>query len=286
MQLTSIENTAWLTIYCRYLESKKKNSFLHDPFSEWFIKQKGTPDFIESIHKRVLIGVPVRSACFDDFIKEEIAKAGIGDCRVNYWALGCGFDSRWERFNKKIGKTIKEYCEFDFKNLLEYKKAIILASPYKAMYSNVKHFGGDFLKGLPWSIPETESPTLIVLEGVIMYFEKEDHIKLLKSIRERVPKATVFIDIYSAFAVRMANKRSEKSTGDSRIKFAWGPDNINDFFEQQEWKVKKSVSLIKKMFRKNKMFLRFLPLPEKIANSYMLVKVIPAKSPMIDDLTI
>lgn len=275
MELTGIEDTGWVTIYSRYLESKKKKSFLKDRFSEWFIEENGTPDFVHQLRKATLLGVPARSATFDELIKKGLIRAKIGKYQVDYWALGCGFDSRWERFNHEIGKTIREYREFDFQNLLEHKKTIISNSPFEEMYSKVKHSGGDLLKGLPGSIPETDMPTFIVLEGVIDYFEKKDRMKLLGVIKERVFKAICFIDLQSAFLVQRSNKKSERCTGSHSIKFAWGPDNINDFFIEQGWKVEKSVFLIKEMFKKNKMLLRFVPLPKKILECWKLVKITP-----------
>lgn len=276
INLPRIKNNIWMTIYARYLVSKKGKSYLKDHFSEWFIEQYGVPDFIHSIKKSVLNDLPARSAYFEELIQEEINKARFQNYQVNCWAIGCGFDSRWERFNDEIGKTIKEYREFDFESILEQKKTIISNSPFKEAYSKITVSAGDLVKTLPQSILATNMKTLIFLEGIMMHLEKEEHIELLKAIRERVDKPVVFIEILSAFVLKIMNKKIEKYTGEPNLNFVWGPNNIESFLEQQGWKVEKSMSGLKNMFWKNKMLFRFLPLPKQFFSHYRLIKMIPS----------
>jgi O-methyltransferase involved in polyketide biosynthesis len=273
MQLSDIQNTAWLTLYCRSRASLDQKYPLKDLFAEWAIQEKGIPEYVNSINRRVLKGVPLRTLCVDECIREEIEKAKKNQSTINYWALACGFDARWQRFQEALGSTIGKYYEFDYQNLLAYKKALISKSPFNALYGKVQHHSGDIIGQLPGSIPRSDVPTLIVLEGIMMYFNEAQQRALLAAIKERVPRATLVLDLYSSLAVKMANRKSRTSTGSSQVLFAWGPKNISEYLVEQGWNVTYRVSLLQELYRSANLFTRLMPLPAKLAASYVLLKI-------------
>jgi O-methyltransferase involved in polyketide biosynthesis len=273
MELTAIENTAWLTVYCRYLQSKKKNGYLKDPVSEWLVENIQTPSFKNRIRKSVLTGVPARTAVIDELITKELVKARLQQASRTYIAIGSGLDARWERFRHEIGTTINDYYEVDFKSILEYKRDIISGSPYKDLYSRIIPIAANVKNGLPDELPAIASPALVVLEGIMMYLTSEEQIRLLTAIRKKAPNAVVITDVYNSYAATTANKNNKRSTGSEQVQFAIAPEDPVQLYKEHGWHIPYAASLIREIIDRNKLLLRFIPLPEKITNSYLLLKM-------------
>lgn len=273
--LLGISNTDWMTVYARYLASKKKNVYHKDTFSEWFIEKFGVPEAVYSVNKSVLYDLPARSSYFEVLIKQELNKARALNYQVDIWSIKPGFDSRWARLSPEFGKTINEYWEIESAEVINQKKTIIENSPFEEVYSKVKVLTGEVIKNLPESLPETNQRVLIPLEGIMMHFKKKDYLNFLSSIKQRAAEPIVFIEGLSNFLLRMMDRKNAKYTVDPDFHFAWGPDNIEGFLKFQGWDVLESESALKNMFRKNKMFARFIPLPRFVTRHYRLIKMVP-----------
>lgn len=273
--LLGISNTDWMTVYARYLASKKKNVYHKDTFSEWFIEKFGVPEAVYSVNKSVLYDLPARSSYFEGLIMEELSRARNINYQVDIWAIKPGFDSRWARLSCEFGKTINEYWEIESEEIINQKKTIVDNSPFEEAYSKVKFSTGDVFKNLPESLPETSRRVLIPLEGIMMHVEKKDYLNLLSGIRQRAADPVVFLETLSNFLCRKMDKNNAKYSVNPDLHFIWGPDNIEEFLESQGWDVLESESALKNMFRKNKMLARFIPLPRFVTKHYRLIKMVP-----------
>ncbi|MFB1479871.1 class I SAM-dependent methyltransferase [Corallococcus sp. RDP092CA] len=272
MQLSALEETAWLTIYCQSVAGERYA--LNKAFADWMLEQVGKPSFAEGLAWRTVDGVALRSSLLDGLIEEELRRLQATGERVSYWSLGAGFDYRWDRFHAYLGSTIHEYLEFDQPALLESKARLLQDSPFRQKYQQVRQHPGNLVHGLPDSLPATSGPVLVVLEGVIDYLGREDKLRLLGAIKARAPRAVVVMDAMNRWAVDMNNRKSSEATGSKKVGFSWAPESVEDFYRAEAgYQVLALRSLFRELLVRKNRLLRLLPLPARIDKCSCLLKL-------------
>jgi O-methyltransferase involved in polyketide biosynthesis len=263
--LTGIEQTAWLTAFCRHWATGSF-AFDADPFASWLAGccPERAP---RRVARRTRNGVAVRTALIDSHIRHVLRSA---PGRWNYWSIGAGLDARWFRLADTLAGRVAEYREFDLAHLLEAKAALVARSPFAASYASVTRVPGDLLDTLE-SAGRDGRPTLAVVEGLMMYLAREQQERLFALLARASTYVVVIADVYSAFAVRRGNRERSRILGGADARFAWGPDDIVAFVEQQGWKIGTSESLTRRVLATMPPW-RFVPLPARVKDSYLLIQ--------------
>jgi O-methyltransferase involved in polyketide biosynthesis len=260
MQLSPLEETAWLTVHCHSVAGARYG--LDKEFADWMIGRVGRPSFADGLAWRTVDGVAVRSALIDACVASQLQRCRDLGQTLAYWSLGAGFDYRWDRFRDHMGGTIRQYLEFDRPSLLATKAELLRDSPFAARYAAVEQRPGD-LRHV--DLPATEGPVLVVLEGVIDYLGREDKLRLLAAIKERAPGAIVVMDAMNAWAVAQNNRRSTAATGSSSVGFSWAPADVETFYQHEAgYQLRSLQSIFRALLVRKSRLLRFLPLPAKI----------------------
>jgi O-methyltransferase involved in polyketide biosynthesis len=146
---------------------------------------------------RFLPVVLSRSKLFDEWTREFINKYSEGE-EVTVLGLGCGLDSRFLRVvgegggeggdgragrDGRVGRV--RWIDVDMEEVIEVRKKVMPPVPEGGDYTMVAAdvTGEGWLREVP-----NDRPTLVICEGLLMYLEMEEVLKLLKRICERFEK--------------------------------------------------------------------------------------------------
>lgn len=226
------------------------------------------------VARRTRLGVALRSALIDTWCRELLLADVTPRAPWNVWALGAGLDARWDRLLPDLASRIREYREFDLPALLRAKRALVERSPLAGAYADVRTEPGDLLESLEHADPDPH-PTLVVMEGVLMYFDKPRRERLLDLLRTRAPHCRLVVDLYTDVAARAANRQRKNLLGGLDVPFADAPTDIRRAFEDAGWVVHRQEALTPRVLARMPPW-GWIPLPRSILDSYQLVLASPS----------
>jgi len=193
--LSSVSETALITLKSRIQEAKHTNPLITDPIGELCysnilikLQEETSNRILKKNFPRALTSyIALRAKKFDGYTKEFIKKYPDG-LVVN---LGCGFDTRFWR----TALGVNQYIELDLPSVINIKKEILADKiKYKMLDDSVLDY--QWIKTVK-SIQNHH--VLFLAEGLLMYLPESDVIKLFHAIAEN------FIE--SEFAFEVVNKK-------------------------------------------------------------------------------
>ena len=130
----------------------------------------------------------MRSAVFDRWVREQLENTP--EALVLH--IGCGMDSRVER----IGKKETVWYDVDFPSVIEERRKYYQETEnYRMLAADARQT--DWIRELPAC-----EHAVVVMEGVSMYFQIPELLKLLTGLKEHFDNLTLLMDCYTEFAVK------------------------------------------------------------------------------------
>ncbi|MBW4559379.1 MAG: class I SAM-dependent methyltransferase [Trichormus sp. ATA11-4-KO1] len=213
-KITGVAETLMITLYARYLETKRDDGIIQDKKAVEIV-EKIDYDFTKFASGWAsLLGSAIRAKRFDhgvsDFIKNH-PNAVI----VN---LGSGLCTRF--FRVENGKI--SWYEVDFPEVIELRQKLISETDrYKFIGKSIFNFTWmDEIQQVPGQ------PMLIIAEGVSMYLTKVQHLDLFKQIRDRFESVEMIIDIVSPAFAR--NTQGHDTVSKTNAEFKWGIKKVTE----------------------------------------------------------
>lgn len=164
LQLGDVQETALIPLAVRANETKRENARIHDGKAVEIIETLGidTKDIDRFFSHE---GVVARTILFDRTVKKLLSKYPDAVC-VN---IGCGLDDRFSRVDN--GKI--QWFNVDLPDSIEVRKKVFMEAEREHMLA------GDILK-TDWikDIPKADI-VIVIAEGLLMYFSKEQSLALL-----------------------------------------------------------------------------------------------------------
>lgn len=201
--LSSVSETALITLKSRIQETKHVNPILSDPMGELCFNNllnELQDDVKERILKKNLPRtltsyIALRAKKFDSYTKDFIKKYPDG-LVVN---LGCGFDTRFWR----TGLKENQYIELDLPNVIDIKNEILGDQiKYKIL--------GDSVLDDQWikTIDAIQNHHVLFLaEGLFMYLQEKDVIKLFNTLAENFTESEVAFETVNKKYTKGFNKK-------------------------------------------------------------------------------
>lgn len=206
--MNSINKTMYIPLYGKALVSKK-GLFLDDEMAEEIWEAEGFPLKGKSKSKWLAYYMGVRSAVFDDWLKERLMK----DTDAVVLHIGCGMDSRIER----VGDTKHLWCDIDFPDVIsERKKYYTETENYKMISNDIRE--NCWLDGILES-----RHAIVVMEGVSMYLSNEELCSFLTNLCSHFENISLLMDCYSILAAKMS--RYKNPINDVGVTKVYGIDN-------------------------------------------------------------
>ncbi|MDO4642821.1 MAG: class I SAM-dependent methyltransferase [Cardiobacteriaceae bacterium] len=138
--------------------------------------------------------------------------------------LGAGLDARYERLGRP---AVTAWYDLDLPEVIELRKQLLPASH--------NHYLGCSLFDEDWMtrIAACNKPTLLLCEGVLMYFDIADVKALFATLARHLPQATLVFDIIPTILVGKAKQHdSLRTMGKTPPEFKW---SLKDSRELEQW---------------------------------------------------
>jgi len=207
VKLDGVAETMLITVYFRAIASKMKNPVIMDTKAIELI-DKIDYDFSKySGNKMTRMGITVRTIYFDREVKKFISETPHCNC-IN---IGCGLDTRFFRIDN--GKL--EWYDLDLPSVIEVREKLI------AKENRVTTIKGSALED-DWTnkITQKNLPTLIIIEGLLMYFDEQEVKKLFDIISQTFPHCTILLETTTPIAVKNSSKHP--AVNKTSAIFKWG----------------------------------------------------------------
>ena len=191
--MNSVHKTLYIPLYGKAYVSRK-GLFLADKKAEQIWEAEGFSLKGKSKSKWLAYYMGVRSAVFDEWVKQQMAK----DPNAVVIHIGCGMDSRIIR----VGAEAHKWYDVDFSEVIEERKR------YYAETDNYKMIAGD-ARDCRWLTDVKENKNaIVVMEGVSMYLTIEEMRSLTNSLCGHFENLVLLVDAYTSFAAKMSKRRN------------------------------------------------------------------------------
>jgi len=236
--LGSVPETLLLPLWGRAVETQKKKPLLVDPLAVNIIRTIGY-DFstienkISPLSRAAWVA---RSVYFDTQIKAFLEVHPTGSV-VN---IGCGLDTTYERVNN--GGAM--WYELELPDVIALRRKYIKESDKRVFIAE------SALEDGWYGTVKNREHVLLLLAGVIYYFDEKEVMKLFADIQKHFRHSTVLFDYCSVKGMQIANKRVIEDGGMScSANLVWGIDDIEEI---EEWGHDIRVVEMMPMFRNHK----------------------------------
>lgn len=194
--MDSVNKTLYIPLYGKAYVSKR-SLFLKDERAERIWEAEGFPLERKAKSKWLAFYMGIRSAVFDDWLKEEMRAVGAGE-GVAIIHLGCGMDSRAFR----IGDFHPMWYDVDFPEVIAERKR------YYTEGEGYQMLAGDARDAM-WlaRIPQRKK-AIILMEGVSMYLSPCGLSALMGAFGDHFSEVSLLMDAYTVFAAKMSKYKN------------------------------------------------------------------------------
>jgi O-methyltransferase involved in polyketide biosynthesis len=185
---TPMENSMFLTLCGRALDSRSPRSILHDTTADEIVRKLDYDCEQFRLSTSLIINIAHRSKKLDEVVERFIERhpdAVVLD-------LGVGLDSRMVRV---APPSTVDWYDVDFPNVVAARKLLIPQS-LKAHSIDVDLTDPDWLDEVP-----TERPAVIVADGLLAFLTQDDMIALLDRLTSHFPIGEIAFNGYTRFAI-------------------------------------------------------------------------------------
>ncbi len=154
-------------------------------------------------------GVVARTILFDKEVKEYVNKHPNATC-IN---LACGLD---DRFTRVDNGNITWY-DIDLEQVTEIRREFFDDTDRRQVIT------ASMLDDTWPTLVKTTDDVLIIMEGVLMYFEKDEVQKIFEIIGNNYPNSTIVVELMCKKSAAMSSKHDTVKNTDASFK--WGVDD-------------------------------------------------------------
>jgi len=240
INLKGVQETFLMPLWGRAYETKKDNPLLIDKEAVRIIERIDY-DFDRIAQKTnplSRLSWISRSIYFDKKILDFLSSNPDGSI-IN---IGCGLDTTYERVNNGTAN----WYELDFPEVIVIRKKVLEETENR--------------KFLPYSVFDehwydkiiNKENVLIMMAGVVYYFEEEQVKALLKMFSVKFKDTIIICDYSSVKGIEIANKKVIENSGmDMNAYLKWGINNIKNIEKwQQGIKVQENIKMFYEMKKK------------------------------------
>lgn len=210
--MNSVNKTLYIPLYGKAYVSQK-GLFLKDKKAEQIWKEQGLKLKGKSKSKWLAYYMGIRSAVFDDWVKEQLNN----NENAVVIHIGCGLDSRILR----VGQAKAKWYDVDFAQVIEERKRYYKeTAQYKMIASDVRD--------KTWLENICENKCAIVLmEGISMYLTAKEIIDLTTNLCSHFNQLALLMDCYTKFSAKMSKHKNP--VNDVGVTEVYGIDNPKEF---------------------------------------------------------
>lgn len=191
--MNNVNKTLYIPLYGKAFVSRK-GIILHDPKAEMIWQKEGFALKGKSSSKWLAYYMGMRSAVFDRWLKAQMSQ----DEDAVILHIGCGMDSRVER----VGTKGHQWYDIDFPDVINERQKYYHEDDFYHMAAcDVRNDG--WIQTLP-----SGRRAIIVMEGVSMYFQREELQSLLSTFSSYFSSVKILMDCYTEKAAKISKYKN------------------------------------------------------------------------------
>lgn len=211
--LSGVNETLFVPLYARALESRKPNHLFYDETAVRVIDSLDYDFEKQGKSSMNMWGCAARTVIFDEQTKAHIA-AYPDCCVIN---MACGLDDRFSRVDN--GRI--HWYNIDFPDVIELREKLIAPN--------------DRVTDLPCSVfdyswidrIENKDHALILAEGFLMYITAEEAKELFTTVAERFTHSCLLLELMTQWMVD--HQQLHDTTHANDVTFKWGVKETAEF---------------------------------------------------------
>ncbi|MFI5611484.1 class I SAM-dependent methyltransferase [Amycolatopsis sp. NPDC051903] len=185
---TAVENSLYLTLDGRVLDSRAPRPVLGDPTAAGVAEALGHDSTTAPLVKSQVFDIAVRSRILDDVVRSFVARHP--DAVV--LELGAGLDGRIERVRPP---STVDWYDLDLPAVVAARERLLPAHP------NVHPIAADLTEpGWLDRLPEGR-PAVAVADGLVAFLPQDAFVALLSGLAHRFPEGEIAFNSYTRFHV-------------------------------------------------------------------------------------
>ena len=206
--MNSVNKTLYIPLYGKSYVSKK-GLFIDDKKAEEIWESEGFSLKGKSKSKWLAYYMGVRSAVFDEWLKQQMANAT--DAVIIH--IGCGMDSRIIR----VGNQNHKWYDVDFPDVIAERKR------YYTETDHYKMLAGDARDCAFLALVPQKKHAVVVMEGISMYMTHAELQNALAALSAHFEDVELLMDAYSERAARLSKYKNP--INDVGVTQVWGIDD-------------------------------------------------------------
>ena len=217
-QLSGIPETMLIPLWAKAAETRHPRPIIRDPKAVEMVSRIDY-DFARFEKSRLTqVGVSIRTLVLDLTAGRFLSRHP-GAVLVN---LGAGLDTRQDRLAREGFRASRWYD-------LDVPQAVDLRLMFFGEDQG-RRFIAKSMFDFSWmdQVREGDNPVLLVAEGLLMYFPKEELQPLFKRLQERFPGAEMLLETLAPFLVGRGRRHDSLGKMENVPEFRWGVKNPRD----------------------------------------------------------
>lgn len=222
-KLTDVPETMLITLWAKAQETKRPDALLRDKKAAEVVEKI---DYDFSKFKKAQfsqVGCCIRASLIDQEAKEFLTKHP--DAVVIQ--LGAGIDARYERLQCP---EVTHWYDLDVEDAIALRRQLLHESERNS-YLALSMFDYSWIE----TVKSHQKPILIIVEGVLMYFEPEEIKAFFQEICHRLDGATVLFDMLAFALVGNSRRHDSLRKVGKNVEFKW---SLLDSKEMETWNPK------------------------------------------------
>lgn len=218
-KLSGIPETMLIPLWARAVEGRNPHPIIRDEKALRMVEAIDY-DFTKFANAwKTQVGVCVRTMLLDNAVRAFFGRY-TEPVVVN---LGAGLDTRYER----LGSENVLWYDIDLPEGIAMRRRFFEES------ENCRFIEGSAFD-LSWvdRIEHKGRPVLVIVEGLLMYFEEADVRGLLTGLADRLPGGEMLLEIVAPFMVGRSRIHDSVNSVDRKLEFLW---SIFDDRELEQW---------------------------------------------------
>lgn len=229
--IRNISDTAlWAAVY-RARESERPDALFRDPFARRLAGERGEQITVSMpFSERATWAWVARTYLYDQFISEQLQQ-GV-DLVIN---LAAGLDAR--PYRMALPASL-QWVEVDLPAILAYKEQILAGEKPACALERIRLdlADGSARRELFGQLGRKAGKTLVVTEGLIIYFTAEEVGALARDLAAPPSFQRWIVDLASPGLVRMLQKNMGQQLSQAGAALKFGPEEGPEFFVPYGWK--------------------------------------------------
>ena len=222
-KLTDVPETLLIPLWSRAVETGRKDALITDRKA---VETMSSIEYDFSKFKKSKFsqaGCCIRASLIDNEVKDFLKE--YPDAVVVH--LGAGLDARYERIGCPM---LTHWYDLDLGEVIEMRRHFLEESERNTYIS-----GSMFDYGWIEKVKQHGKPVLIVVEGVLMYFPRNEVKAFFNELCSRLGSATVIFDMLVYMLVGNSKYHDSLPKMGKKVEFLWSELNVKDM---EQWNSK------------------------------------------------